>query len=425
MRLFISILLFSMPGALLASGPAGEFWPEWRGPLRTGVSATANPPLTWSSTNNVRWKVATPGFGTSTPVVWDRKVFLLAAIPVGNPPPQGQQQVHRFDVICYDRNTGKQLWRRTVCEEAPHEGHHRDHGFASASPITDGELLLAYFGSRGLYCLDMDGAIQWSKTLGKMRTRGRFGEGASPALYGNTVVVNWDDETENDFLAAFDKRTGRELWRVKRDEATSWTTPLIVQYNGVSQVIVNAEKRVRSYNLADGSELWQCGGQTANPIPTPVASKDTVYVTSGFRGSAVFAIALGKSGDLTGTDAVRWSRNKKTPYVPSPLLVDDLLYLATGNNPELTCLDATTGAPHFEGERFDGLSGIYASPVSARDRVYILGRNGTCIVLKKGPKPVELARNVLGEKTDASIALAGRDLFIRTHESLYCLSESQ
>jgi outer membrane protein assembly factor BamB len=154
-----------------------------------------------------------------------------------------------------------------------------------------------------------------------------------------------------------------------------------------------------------------------------VASRDTVFVTSGFQGSAVMAIALGRSGDLTDTDAIKWSRKKNTPYVPSPLLVDDYLYLVSGNNAVLTCLDANTGTPHFEAERFEGLTGIYASPVSARDRVYVLGRNGTCLVLKKGEKPEILARNSIGEKTDASIALVGKELFIRGHQSLFCIEE--
>lgn len=420
-----------------ASEAACDFWPQWRGPLMTGFSPTADPPVTWSETNQVKWKVKTPGSGTASPIVWGGKVFLLTAIPTGKkaeaPAPaagggegtrrsKAPEEIMQFVVLCYDRDTGKPLWQQAVREEAPHEGHHPDHGYASGSPVTDGEHLLAYFGSRGLHCLNLDGKLLWSKDLGRMQTRNSFGEGASPALRGNTVVVNWDDEGDKDFIAAFDKRTGKELWRTPRNEATGWATPLIVESGGRTEVIVNATERVRSYNLQDGKEVWQCGGQTANPIPTPVASADTAYVTSGFRGSALFAIALGRTGDLTGTDAIRWSFNKNTPYVPSPLLANDLLYLVTVNNGVLSCFDAKTGKPQFTGEKLEGITGIYASPVAAKDRVYVLGRDGSCLVIKQGPRLELLARNKLDDKTDATPALAGGEMFVRGHQYLYCLA---
>jgi outer membrane protein assembly factor BamB len=415
---FACVAILTMTSAFAATR---EFqWHQWRGPLATGEVPHADPPLSWSETENVKWKVEIPGFGTSTPIIWEDQVFILTAIPTGEKA-EAAQEVHRFDVISYQRSSGKILWQKTVREEAPHEGHHRDHGYASASPITDGEHLLAYFGSRGLHCFDMKGNLKWSKDFGKMRTRSSFGEGASAALSGNTVVVNWDDESDNDFIAAFDKATGKELWRKPRNEQTGWATPLILEYDGGKQVVMNATGKVRAYDLADGRELWSCSGQTANTVPTPVASTDTVYVKSGFRGSAVYAIALGRTGDLSGTDAVRWSRNKNTPYVPSPLLVDNLLYLVTSNNGVLTCLNAKTGEPYFDGERLEGITGIYASPVAAKGRVYVLGRNGVCLVLKQGPELEVLARNNIGERTDASLALVGNELFIRGHKSLFCI----
>lgn len=437
-------LASTLPGETAAQ--AVQHWPKWRGPLGTGVSPTADPPLKWSETENVKWKIATPGFGTSTPIIWGNRVFLHTAIPGGAKPaaapatsaaaPEdgGQRrggfgggpaprETYQFVVLCLDRQTGKTLWQKTVRETVPHEGHHRDHGFASASPVTDGEHLLAYFGSRGLHCLDLEGNLLWSKDTGSMKTRNSFGEGASPALHANTVVIYQDDETENDFIAAFDKRTGQELWRKSRAEPTGWATPLIIEKAGKAQVVVNATGKVRSYDLATGEELWSCSGQTANTIPTPVADADTVYVTSGFRGSALHAIALGRSGDLSGTDAVRWSYNRNTPYVPSPLLVDGLIYVFRENTAALSCLEAKTGQPRIEGERLEGLFGVYASPVAAKDRIYALGRDGKCLVLKKGTKVEILAANTIEDKTDASIALAGNDLFIRGHKNLYCIAE--
>jgi outer membrane protein assembly factor BamB len=456
-RFLIALLLGFALRASLAAGESAKpaalaNWPQWRGPLANGVAPEADPPLSWSETNHVKWKVAVPGRGTSTPIVWQDRVFLLAAIPpeapaetkAGDAPPPpppasapgdgpgprrgppragAPKAPYQFATLCYDRKTGKELWRKIAREVIPHEGHHPDHGFASASPSTDGERLIVYFGSRGLHCYDLNGNLNWSKDLGKMQTRNSFGEGASPALHGKFVVVNWDDETDNDFIAAFDKTTGEEIWRTPRREATGWSTPLIVEQAGKFQVIVNATQRVRSYDLATGKEIWQCGGQTANSIPSPVAAPPIVYCTSGYQGSALYAISMEGTGDVTGTAAVSWSYKQNTPYVPSPLLTDGLLYIVKGNMAVLTCLDAKTGSPHFEAQRLEGTSGIYASPVSARDRVYVLGRDGTCLVLKKGPAFEVLARNKVEDKTDASLALVGREIFLRGHNSLYCIDE--
>ena len=417
------VLCLARPGrADNAASDANRFWPQWRGPLATGMAPLADPPVTWSDGQNVKWKAGIPGSGDSTPIVWGNRIFILTAIPTGKKA-EAPSEVYQFVVACLDRETGKPLWQKTAREEAPHEGHQPNNTFASASPVTDGQLVLAYFGSRGLHCYDMDGNLKWSKDFGHMQTKMGFGEGASPALYGDSVVVYWDDESDHDFIAALDKRTGKELWRTPRNEATGWSTPLVVDYKGKPQVVVNATGKVRSYDLATGKEIWSCAGQTANAIPSPVASADTVYVTSGFRGSALYAIRLGRTGDLTGTDAILWHHDKHTPYVPSPLLADDLLYVLANNNNLLSCLDAKTGAAHFEAERLEGLTETYASPVAAKDRVYVLGRDGTCLVLRKGPKLEILATNKLADKTDASMALVGKELFVRGRQYLYCIEE--
>jgi outer membrane protein assembly factor BamB len=268
----------------------------------------------------------------------------------------------------------------------------------------------------------LDGNLKWEKDFGQMKTKMGFGEGASPAVSGDTLVMYWDHEGD-DFIAAFDKTSGKELWRQPRNEATGWSTPLIVEFSGQKQVVVNATGKVRSYDLATGKELWSCSGQTANAIPTPVAQGDMVYVTSGFRGSALQAIRLGRTGDLTDTDAIAWSHNKGTPYVPSPLLAENYLYVLSGNDGILSCFDAKIGEPFFERERLEALHGVYASPVSAADRVYVLGRDATCVVLKKGSKPEVLSVNKLADaRSDASLALVDKQLFLRAAHSLYCIS---
>ncbi len=474
-RSIITVLSLACVTALTATAATDANWPHWRGPLANGIAPAGNPPTTWSETNNVKWKAKIPGKGFSTPIIWGNQIFLQSAIATGkkieppaaekkearvytpqvfgqaqnpgnNAPPPGDGQrrrrgpggpggggggfgrgekpteFHQFVLLALDRATGKIQWQKTVREEVPHEGHHRDHGFASHSPITDGQHVYSWFGSRGLHCYDLNGNLKWQKEFGQLRTANTFGEGNSPALHGNTLVVNWDHEGE-DFIAALDKTTGKELWRNPRDERTTWTTPFIVEHDGKAQVIVSATQRIRSYDLATGKQLWECGGMTGNVIPTPVSDFGMVYAISGFRGASLLAIKLGKTGDLTDTDAIAWKHAKATPYVPSPLLYGDKIYFYSGNNAILSCLNAKTGEALFTEQRLEGLSGIYASPVGASGRIYLAGRNGTSVVLKQSDKFETLATNKLDEKFDASPAIVGNELFLRGHDYLYCIAE--
>lgn len=451
----INLWMIGMMGALGGVlGAADEIsnpaeWPQWRGPLGNGVSPSADPPVEWSESKHVKWKVKIPGSGSSTPIVSGNKVFVTTAIPMGEPssatprpeppaerdrsrPPGGGGRMrseiptfpYRFVLMCLDRATGRILWQATANEVTPHEGHHQDHGFASQSPVTDGERVYAYFGSRGLHAFDLEGNRLWSKDLGKMQTRAGFGEGSSPVLAGEMIVVNWDHEGE-DFIVALDKRTGAERWRQERDEPTSWATPLAVQFGGRTQIVVSGTNRIRSYELETGKQLWECGGMTMNVIPTPLEEEGVVYVASGFRGNAVLAIQLGKSGDLTGTDAVLWSHDSRTPYVPSPLLYQGRLYFFSHNTGMLTAVDAKTGAVVIDAERVPDLTGVYASPVAAADKIYLTGRNGEVVVLRPGNKVEVLAANKLAEKFDASPAVAGQELYLRGREFLYCLSAAK
>ena len=271
---------FFVRSAAAAAAPDNENWPQWRGPLATGEAPAARPPLNWSEEKNIKWKIKIPGEGTASPIIWKDSIFVLSAIPTGKKtevkpatqpgnPEQGRQgrggrgagsdkptEVFQFSVISIDRETGKTKWQKVAREEVPHEGHHPDHDFASASPITDGETVFAFFGSRGLHAYDLSGNLKWQKDLGRMQTKMGFGEGSSPALSGNTIVVNWDHEGD-DFIAAFEKHTGKELWRQSREEDTSWATPLVVQYEGKAQVVTAATRKVRSYDLDSGKLVWE------------------------------------------------------------------------------------------------------------------------------------------------------------------------
>jgi outer membrane protein assembly factor BamB len=451
---WIAVLTITSSLPVYAAAQSGGDWPQWRGPLRTGASPDARPPVNWSETSNVKWKVKIPGKGTATPIVWQNQLFIQTAILKKAPaekamiatqvagqvqsnqtprrrPGQGggggmrsekPTEQYQFTLMCLDRNTGATLWQKAAREEVPHEGHHPDHGFASYSPVTDGKLVFAYFGSRGLHCYDLKGNLKWEKDLGRMKTKMSFGEGSSAALFGDTIVVQWDHEGD-DFIAAFDTATGKERWRQPRNEETSWATPLIVRHGNRTEVITDASGKIRSYDFQTGKPLWECGPLTANVIPSPVAGDGIVYCMSGFRGNMLYAIKLGGTGDITGTDAVVWKHDRSTPYVPSPVLTGNLLYFLAGNNGTLSCFDAKTGKANFEGERIEAVKGAYASPVAANGHLYVVGRNGATVVLKEGTRPEVVATNKLDDGFDASPAIAGNELFLRGRESLYCLAE--
>jgi outer membrane protein assembly factor BamB len=222
---------------------------------------------------------------------------------------------------------------------------------------------------------------------------------------------------------ALDKRTGKERWRVDRDEVTSWSTPIVVEYNGRPQVIVNATDRTRGYDLKTGEGIWECGGMTVNTVPSPVAGGGMVYVTSGFRDYVLQAIRLDRAkGDITGSDAVAWTYDRDTPYVPSPLLYGDKIYFLKNRSGILSCLNAKTGEVYYTRQRLEGISGTYASPVGVGGRVYLVGRNGTSVVIRHGDRFEVLAKNVLADRFEASPAVVGDELYLRGNRYLYCIA---
>jgi outer membrane protein assembly factor BamB len=412
------------------AGPADRYWPQWRGPHGTGVSRTATPPTEWSESKNVRWKVEIPGRGSSTPVVWGDRLYVLTAVPTGisgdatHAPRGGQPLVpHKFVVMALDRKTGKVVWERVAKEQAPHEASHPDNGtWASASAVTDGEHVIASFDSFGYYAYDLNGKLVWEKDLGDKRMRNTFGEGSTPALYGNRLVVQWDHQGQS-FIAAFDKRTGQEIWRQNRTEIDSWATPLVVAVNGRPQVITVAMNQVKSYDLETGTTVWYTAGLTMNPIPTPVSDGNMAFLMSGFRGNSLKAIRLADAkGDITGTPAIAWTLDRDTPYVPSPLLYDGILYFLKTNNGLLSAFDAKTGQPHYQASRLDAVPNVFSSPVGAAGRVYVAGREGKTAVLRHGPKLEVLGVNELADGFDASPALVDAELYLRGYKFLYCIA---
>ncbi len=404
--------------------------------MGTGVAPVGNPPVSWSESENIRWKVALPGHGASTPIVWGDRVFVLAAAPASGStaaevalPGSGQPRVaapsdpYAFKVLCLDRNTGKTRWEQTAVTAVPHEGRHVTASFAPYSPVTDGERLWVSFGSRGLYCYDIDGALQWKSELPEMSMRYSFGEGSSPALAGDVVAVVADHEGQSAIIA-LDKVTGREVWRKERDEPSAWATPLVHEANGVLEIITSATERVRSYDARTGEVIWSCGGLLVNAIPTPVIGDGVVYCMNGHhRGAVLLAIALGKKGDLTDTDAVRWKLERGVPYVASPLLYEGRLYLLDYTRGRLGCYKAKDGTPLYTRKSLGDVRTVYASPVGAAGHIYIAGRKGSVAVLRSGETFEVLATNLLDDEFDASPAIVEDTLFLRGSHHLYCIGK--
>ena len=419
-------------------------WNQWRGPNADGVAVSADPPVRWSESENIKWKVEIPGQGSATPIVWGQRIYVVTAIKTdrqaegtsADSQPDAERQAargrrgfgrgpkptnyHQFVVRCLDRGDGQLIWEQVAVESVPHEGHHPTGTFASCSPVTDGDFLYVSFGSRGIYCYDLNGNLQWKRDLGDMHVRNSFGEGGSPALAGEALIVPWDHEGQSS-LFALNAKTGETKWRVDRDEPTTWATPLVVRDGGRQQVIMNGSKRVRSYDASDGSLIWECGGQAFNPVASPIRSGDLVYCTTGRRGFMTSAMPLSASGDITETAQIAWQRNDSGAYVSSPLIYRGYLYHIKGTSAVLSCLDAGTGEAIFEPGRLPGLRNMYASPVAAADRIYFTDRNGSTLVVRYGDELDVLATNHLDEGSDASLVLVDNEILLRGNQHLYCI----
>jgi outer membrane protein assembly factor BamB len=437
-------LALALMGACLIglAGQAGAFdkdrldnWHHWRGPEANGTAPKANPPLRWDEKTNIKWKAPLPGRGSATPIVWGDQVFIVTAVKTarvaaaGELPkvnPQLQKKTtpptsyYQFVVLSFDRNTGKLRWQHKANEAVPHEGHHMSHSYAAGSPTTDGQRLYVSFGSFGIYCYDLAGKPLWRRDLGRMSTRLGWGEAVTPVIHGDSLLLNWDQEADS-ALYCLDARTGETKWKVDRDEKTSWNTPLVVDYKGRTQVILNATNKVRSYDLATGKVIWQCGGMTTNAIPSVVAADGIVYCVSGYGKAAGFALPLDATGDVTDTAKVLWRIDRGTPYVPSPLLLDNRLWFTLANKAFLSVIDIKTGKVVVDQERLPGQNEFYASPVAAAGRVYLVDRTGTTLVLKEGDQLEVLATNRLNDPIDASPALVGKQIILRGEKFLYCI----
>ncbi|HKV32778.1 MAG TPA: PQQ-binding-like beta-propeller repeat protein [Pyrinomonadaceae bacterium] len=434
--LVLSMMLVAI-GVVQAQSDA--HWPQWRGPFFNGM-ARGDAPTVWSDTKNIKWKAAIPGRGFSTPVMWGDRIFLTTAIPNKTEEPQpaaapegrragggaGPLVEHKFEVLCLDRKTGKILWQRTARVATPHEGYHRAYGsFASNSPITDGRYVYAFFGSRGLFVYDFNGKLIWEKDFGvQMKMRLAFGEGAAPLLSKDQLFLVFDHEAGS-FMVAIDKRNGKELWRSQRDEPSSWSTPLAIEHNGRTEIVVPATNKVRSYDARNGKILWESAGLGSNVIPMPVYHNGMVVVMSGHRDPKLMAIKLGKDGDITGSDAIAWSHTRGVAYTASPVLYDNKLYVVTDNG-MVSAYNASTGEPFYAQTRLPKGYNLKASPVGANGKLYLATEDGDVVVLKMGEKFEVLSVNTLEDQVFiATPVIADGEIYLRGQNTLFCISEKK
>ena len=429
----LAILVAYVNQPILASDL--ESWTQWRGPTADGVASTnAKPPLRWDKSTNVRWIASLPGDSSATPIVLGDQVFVVAAEKTSQKSPKPifnderaktapDEFFYRFLVSCIDRGTGKLNWQKTATEQVPHEGRHETNTYAAGSPTTDGERLYVSFGSRGIFCYSLKGELIWQVDLGDMRTRFGWGEAVTPVLTAELLIVNWDQE-EGSFIIALDKRSGKQVWKVDRPgEVTSWNTPFATDFNGKSMVVVNGTNRVRAYDSQTGEQLWACGGQTTNAIPSPIRFENNAICMSGYRAACANAIPLDSIGDITDKGSVKWNVSKGTPYVPSPIISGTRLFFTAGNSDVLSCVDARSGKVLFDRRRLSGVGSLYSSPVVANGHIYFTGREGTTVVLRDNENLDVVAVNPLEDAIDASPVVVDNQLFLRSWTKLYCLQE--
>ncbi len=420
---------------------AVDDWPRWRGPEDNGM-ARGKAPVQWNDQKNIAWKINIPGRGFSSPVLWGDKIFLTNAIPApkekiekpaeagrkGNRGPGGGAGAgteHKFTVMAIDRRTGKTIWEQVATVATPKEGYHQRYGsYASNSPVTDGKYLWASFGSRGVFCYDLNGKLIWKRDdFQEAKMRLQFGEGTATVLDGNNLILNFDQEGGQSNLLVLDKATGKELWRAAREESSGWSAPLVLEHGGKKQIVVTGTNKVRSYELETGKIIWECKGLGGNVIPAPVTSGGIVYVMSGFRDPNLMAIKLGKTGDLTGTDSVLWSLNRGTSYTPSPVLFENKLYFVTDSG-MISCLNAKTGEPYYHQQRLPKPYSLKASLVGINGNLYISTENEDVVVVKMGEKFEVVSTNTLAEQSFiATPAVSDGVIYLRSETGLYAIKE--
>ena len=434
---FVVALALVLPAAQ-APSPA---WGSFRGPGASGVSDGQDLPAAWNleSGDGIRWKTSIPGLAHSSPIVSGGRVFVTSAISsradatfkpglYGAGTASEDRTVHKWIVMALDAATGKTLWQQVAFEGEPREKRHIKSTYASSTPATDGAVVVALFGSQGLHAFTVDGKKLWSRDLGRLDVGAydipsyEWGTASSPVVHDGRVIVQADTSNE-DFLAAFDLATGREIWRTTRDELPSWGTPTIVTNGGRTEIVTNSSNFVYGYDFDTGKELWRLGGSSQITAPTPIFTPDAIIITSGRRPVApILVVKPGASGDITGTAAVRWQMVQRGAYMPTPLVYGDQLYVL-GNAGIFDSYDYRTGAEIYRSRLLHKGSGFSASPVASDGRLFASSEDGDIFVVRTGPAFEVIAQNTMGEPIMATPAIAGGTMFVRGQRTLFAIGK--
>jgi outer membrane protein assembly factor BamB len=418
-------------------------WPQWRGPDGLGIPSTDDYPAAWDGRTNIAWKTPVAGRGHSSPIVWDTHVFLTTSIEgrhvpghaapdhLGydlkpgylHPDSVGADHEYALKVLAFDARTGKPVWERTAYDGLMYDNRHRKNTYASPTPVTDGQRVYAYFEAAGVYAYDFNGRQVWkSEALGAI-AKGGMGPGTSPILHDGLLIIQADQEMgAGSAIVALDAATGRQVWRTERTTRRSWATPIIVRTPERRELIASGAEVITAYDPKTGRELWRSKGVESHPIPSAVVGHGLVFLTAGSQAKRAMAIRPGGQGDVTGSSSVVWGYRKGTAYVPSPILHGDYLNVMTDAG-LITCLDARTGDVKYEGGRPPVPATFTASLVAFGDRLLMTSEDGDTFVVKAGPTHEVLGTNSLDEPVYASLALAGRTIYVRGAQHLYAIRQ--
>ncbi len=399
-----------------------EDWPQFRGPNADGVATGIEIPVIWGTESNVSWKALVPGEGWSSPVVSNGKVIVTTAVSDGA---KNKETNHRWEIHCFDEKSGEKLWMKVATAGKPRIATHRANSYASETPVTDGERIVAYFGMTGLYCYDFDGNLLWSKDLGAFKMRNGWGTASSPAMHEGLVFVQVDNEGDS-FLAAFDATNGDEKWRRERDEGSNWGSAIIWK-NSKRSELVTVGRTVRSYDPATGKLLWALDTGVGGITSSPATAGDVLLVGSSGRrgrGGGLWAVKADASGELTEDNGIAWTNDQAGPSMSSPLAYEGYVYILARDGGLVTCLNAETGETAYR-ERLTNAGQFWASPWAYDGKVFLPNANGTTYVLNAGPKFEVIGMNELEGQFWATSAIANGRIFIRSKDTLFSVASGK
>jgi len=447
-----SSILISLSLAVLCLPAMGEKksgegnWPSFRGPHANGIAEGYPLPVVWdvATSRNIKWKTPIPGLGLSSPIVWENSIFLSTAISGADKPQLkvglygdiGSVQddtAHRWIVYCLDKLSGKVLWEKTVYSGVPKIKRHPKSTHANSTLTTDGRYVVAFFGSEGLYCFDLEGKLLWKKDLGVLDSSffvapaAQWEFGSSPIIYQERVLIQCDVQNGS-FVAALNIKDGNEIWRTSRSDVPSWGTPTVHGDGKNAQMIINGFKHIGSYDVKTGTELWRLQGGGDIPVPTPVVANDMVFITNAHGKLApIYAIRLNATGDISlkgdeiSNQFIAWSTPRDGSYMATPLVYGDYLYNCKWNG-VLGCYEAKSGNRVYQERLGGGTSAFTASPVAGDGKIYFSSEDGEIYVVKAGSKFETLSKNSMGEICMASPAISGGIIYFRTQAHVVAVS---